>query len=142
MIQNIIVEGVDRLGKSSLINGLQNKLGFHQVVHYQKPELLDIYNVSNNKNDALKMYQAKCFNNMFHMLSSGGNFILDRAHLGEFVYSPRYREYDGSYVFELENKFKNDLGSKFADNTLLILFPYSKLPLPTIIKCVSFSLIF
>lgn len=132
-IKSIIIEGVDRLGKDSLISGLKHQLGQFQVVHYQKPELLDIYvnDAQRNfnttqldsqvKNSALKSYQIESFRGMFHMLSSDGKFILNRAHLGEFVYSPRYRQYDGSYVFDLEQRFINDLGSNFHETTLLVL---------------------
>jgi hypothetical protein len=33
------------------------------------------------------------------------NFILDRCHIGEVVYAPIYRNYDGNYVFGLEEEF-------------------------------------
>jgi hypothetical protein len=33
------------------------------------------------------------------------SLILDRAHLGESVYSPIYRKYDGDYVFRMEERF-------------------------------------
>ena len=40
-------------------------------------------------------------------MSSSRNFriIFDRAHLGEVVYSPRYRGYDGTYVFCNEQSY-------------------------------------
>ena len=132
-IKSIIIEGVDRLGKDSLIRGIEDRLGHFQVLHYQKPELLDVYinDAQRNfdttqvnaqvKNSALKSYQIQSFRCMFHLLSSGGSFILNRAHLGEFVYAPRYRQYDGSYVFDLEQRFMNDLGSDFHETTLLVL---------------------
>jgi hypothetical protein len=132
-IRSIIVEGVDRLGKDTLIQGLKQKLGAFQVVHYQKPELLDVYvneaqrifNTTSVEGDvkaaALKNYQINSFRNMFHMLSSGARLILNRAHLGEMVYAPRYRKYDGSYVLDLERQFKHDLGSNVLDTTLLVL---------------------
>ena len=132
-IRSIAIEGIDRLGKDTLIKGIQQKLGVFQVVHYQKPELLDAYvnDAQRNFNStsvegevktaALKNYQVESFRNMFHMLSSGARFILNRAHLGEMVYAPRYRKYDGSYVFDLERQFKHDLGSSVLDTTLLVL---------------------
>ena len=132
-IRSIAVEGIDRLGKDTLIKGIQQKLGAFQVVHYQKPELLDVYvneaqrnfNTTSVEGDvkaaALKNYQLDSFRNMFHMLSSGARLILNRAHLGEMVYAPRYRKYDGSYVFDLERQFKHDLGSNALDTTLLVL---------------------
>lgn len=143
MIKNIIIEGLDRLGKSSLIDGIKNNLGYYQVIHYQKPEFLKIYKKQAIKDlekceidpfitkedlikrDVLKLYQEASFINMFKMLSGDGNFILDRAHLGEDVYSHRYRNYNGGYVFELEKAFAYQYGSNFHKNTLLVLLKTS-----------------
>lgn len=116
-----LIEGLDRLGKSTLIDGIQNALGFHQVVHYEKPKLLDAYLVEKQKllvpknerheaqkQRALESYQYDSFWTMFAMVQSGGHFIMDRAHLGEMVYAPLYRKYDGSYVLALEREYHMD----------------------------------
>lgn len=129
-LKSIIIEGIDRLGKDTLIQGLKNKLGYFHDVHYQKPEMLEFYikrarhalNVPDNfiddkiKSLAQKLYQQQSFTDMMKMLQIDVRFILNRAHLGEFVYAQRYRSYDGDYVFELE---KNIAG--FLDSTLLVL---------------------
>lgn len=108
----IIIEGIDRLGKDTLIKSIINTYGYHQVLHYQKPERLDVYN-----GDLFK-YQRQSFITMFEMLNSNiGNLILNRAHLGETVYAPRYRKYDGSYVFELEQR----IGWPAVNQTRLVL---------------------
>lgn len=104
-----IIEGVDMLGKSSLIENLQHTLGFFNTIHYEKPKLLKIYGYSHTSTGdvdrkALETYQKKSFESMFNLLSSGEPFIMDRGHLGENIYAPRYRGYDGSYVFDLEEK--------------------------------------
>ena len=101
MTSSYIIEGIDFLGKSTLIKGLRNKLGYFEVIHYQKPELLDFYD-GENKSDRLRNYQRDSFNGMFNLLKSNANIIFDRGHLGESVYSPIYRNYDGGYVFDLE----------------------------------------
>lgn len=106
---NIIIEGVDRLGKDTLINGLLNKLGFFQVVHYQKPLKLQALD------NSLAHYQTLSFEKMFSMLDQGG-MLLNRAHLGEIVYAPRYRGYSGDYVFQLESEHPVALS-----NTLLVV---------------------
>lgn len=135
VIRNIIFEGIDRLGKSTLIEGVQQRLGFMQEVHYQKPKLLDIYLKEARiclfapDNDqsievlayAYMLYQKASFIQMFHLLSSKGHLILNRAHLGETVYAPRYRGYSGYYVFDLEDQFITHHGSDLAETTLLIL---------------------
>lgn len=113
MLANIIVEGVDRLGKDTLIKGLLDKLGFFQVIHYQKPLNLD------SLGNSLEAYQERSFEKMFGMLDAG-DMILNRAHLGEVVYAPRYRGYSGEYVFDIEKQHPRSL-----DNTLLVLLTTS-----------------
>ena len=97
MKPNIIIEGCDRLGKDTLIGGLMHALGFFQLVHYQKPLELDYYDCDK------RAYQEASFEQMFNMLSVGG-MMLNRAHLGEYVYADRYRGYSGSYVFDMEDR--------------------------------------
>jgi thymidylate kinase len=116
-----LIEGLDRLGKSTLIDGIQNTCGFHQVVHYEKPKLLEAYinrpqkllvmpedREAAMKQRALEEYQYDSFHTMFAMVQSGGYFIMDRAHLGEMVYAPLYRKYNGDYVLELERDHEMD----------------------------------
>lgn len=123
-----IIEGLDRLGKSTLIKGIQNELGYHMQFHRQKPELLDIYledeyhsynSITVNedrKRSALHTYQIKCFvqdmNLIVHAdsigVGSGQNkfgIIFDRSWIGEAVYASLYRGYNGDYVFDLEQHF-------------------------------------
>ena len=97
---SIIIEGIDRLGKSTLVDGIVNQLGYHTKIHLGKPEVLDIY--KDLLVDPLKLYQQKTFHNMFKMIDSGADLIFDRGHLGEHVYAPLYRKYDTSYIYGLE----------------------------------------
>ncbi len=109
MTKSFIIEGLDRLGKSTLIEGIQNKLGFHQVIHYEKPKVLDCYKAYSEQKapevSPQRMYQEDSFRTMFQILRSSASVILDRAHLGECVYAPMYRNYPGDYVFDLEQEF-------------------------------------
>ena len=117
----IILEGCDRLGKSTLINGILNSLGYHQVMHFEKPRLLAIYQDEVLGRDPLRSYQEASFKNMFKLLSAyDANIICDRSHIGEAVYSDLYRNYDGNYVFDLEDAFIGS-GSSFHLQTTLIL---------------------
>ena len=132
-MKSIIVEGIDRLGKDSLIDGIMNRLGYFQTVHYQKPMLLDYFLTEARRNldkadDAIddqvksyafKAYQQQSFASMMGMLCSQQRFIMNRSHLGEYVYAPRYRGYDGNYVFDLEKSFINE--SCFHMTTLVVL---------------------
>ena len=96
-----LIEGVDRLGKSTLIKNLQQELGYHLVIHDQKPERLRRYS---DLPDPLFLYQWQTYNTMFNLIQEPfSRIIFDRAHLGELVYGPMYRKYDADYVLELES---------------------------------------
>lgn len=125
---NFICEGIDRLGKDSLIKNLINELGFYQVLHRTKPESLDFYlqeakdnKLENLKNAELFLYQRACFSQDMALLKIAEllklNIIFNRGWLGEAVYAPLYRGYSGDYVFELEKI----AGIDKLSNTRLIL---------------------
>lgn len=70
-------------------------------------------------------FQKIHFQDMFDLieltLSHGSrNLILNRAHLGEYVYSPIYRGYDGSWIFDMEESFLNNT-EKYGDKIRLFL---------------------
>lgn len=115
-----IIEGLDRLGKSTLIRNLRNALGNYTVIHYGKPERLPAYaNATGgighplDKQDAVKnadllAYQQESFRSAMLMARSGATLIYDRAWLGEAVYAPLYRGYSGDYVFDYELRHRMD----------------------------------
>lgn len=119
----IMIEGLDRLGKDTLIRGILNEQGFHQVLHYSKPEVLDAYCFPNREEGDLqlaqRMYQTASFTTMFQIAkAAGAPVIFNRAHLGECVYAPMYRGYSGDYVFNLESLMNID---KAEDLRLILL---------------------
>lgn len=128
----IIVEGIDRLGKDTLIAGLINSLGYHHVIHYSSPKNFDFYKESDAisfgapEGDAAFWFQHDSFIQGFDLLEKDVKLIYNRFHLGEFVYSQRYRGYDGSYVFGLEKMFP-----KALHQTHLILLYTSNLNIMT-----------
>jgi len=101
-----IIEGLDRLGKGTLIENIQQECGFRMYYHYEKPKKLNAYFKSSS--NFLENYQQASFEVGFQTLASCIPVIFDRFHLGETVYSPRYRNYSGDYVFELEEKYGAD----------------------------------
>ena len=122
-----MIEGLDRLGKSTLINEIRQRLGFYQVIHYSKPEVLDMWfqdkvnkgaSAAEAKAYALERYQRQGFINMFALMRSSANIIFDRAHLGECVYAPMYRGYSGDYVFDMEKRYPDVLVGR---NRLILL---------------------
>jgi len=114
--QQFIVEGVDRMGKSTLIKNLLNALGYHLVIHFGKPQVLDHY--SKMTDQPLKLYQVALYNQMFEMIERGDRLIFDRGHLGELVYAPLYRKYNADYVLEFE-------AAADTSNTRLVLLTTS-----------------
>lgn len=100
-----LIEGVDRMGKSTLIQGLLDTLGYHLVIHYDKPKKLLAYS---GLSDPLFRYQWELYNEMFKLIENQVHVIFDRAHLGEMVYAPMYRKYDVGYIRSLELDAKTD----------------------------------
>jgi len=111
------VEGLDRLGKSTLIQGIQDTLGYFQVIHFAKPQKLKIYEEAAKKPAyqgdggieevpekfrSAFLYQQASFRNSMLLARSGARIIFDRWHIGEAVYSQIYRGYSGDYVFTQE----------------------------------------
>jgi hypothetical protein len=118
MIRKFLIEGIDRLGKNTLIDGIMNELGYFEVIHFARPRVLDLYSRTAGGSTALAyaQYQTASFENMFKLIKSNARIIFNRAHLGEVVYSPMYRGYDGEYVFEQEKMI-----SDVMDTRLILL---------------------
>ena len=104
-IKQYIVEAVDGLGKTTLIQGIKNVKGYYPIMHYQKPELLEIYQEANSIISPLYEYQYATFVSMMQLIESKIPMIFDRSHIGEYIYAPMYRNYDGKYIFELEKQY-------------------------------------
>jgi len=118
MSKVIIFEGPDNCGKSTQIKMLLKYLAYDptHVIHYS-----NIPGISNKRS---MEYGKVLYGDMFKLITesflSGRNLILDRAHLGEYVYSPIYRDYNGDYIFELEKQFMENIHRKH--NIYLFLF--------------------
>ncbi len=144
------VEGLDRLGKSTLIQGIQDKFGYYQVIHFAKPQKLRIYEEAakskphqgdgpiwdafHNEDGSRALndeayqvsrsafhYQSESFRNSMLLAQSGARIIFDRWHIGEAVYSPIYRGYSGNYVFDQERSYKFDQLQKYHIRLILLI---------------------
>ena len=111
----LLLEGIDRLGKTSIAEAVQNRVGYHTYFHCSKPEKLARYSGSLIESPE-RRYQKETFHNMFKICETDINVIFDRAHLGETVYGPTARGYDGDYVFNIEKKYNT------KDVTLILLY--------------------
>jgi thymidylate kinase len=98
----IIVEGPDRVGKDTQINKIKRYLeernDLVHVMHYSSIKGTDIENRS-------KLYYDQMFEICNQANKINVNLILNRAHLGETVYSPIYRNYNADWIFDLEKSY-------------------------------------
>lgn len=104
----IIIEGVDALGKSTQIQKIKEEFEKQGIsVH-----ILHYSNIKAFGNDNKKIREAsyKQYRDMLKLANYAASedsmaLILDRSHIGEAVYSPLYRNYNGDFVFEEEKTF-------------------------------------
>lgn len=141
-----LIDGIDRLGKSTLIKNIQDMLGYHLVVHYDKPKMLahflevgfdiknselsdtdfdESYKLMPIENLARRLFQEDANQNMFNLLKTNVPIIFDRTHLGEMVYAPLYRGYSGDYVLDLEKDMLESKPYTSKEDIKLILLTSS-----------------
>lgn len=102
--------------KDTLIQELRQILSPEtQVLKFSNPPM--------NLHDP-ELYQRRHFKDMFNLLAlslanSDRNLILNRAHLGEYVYSPIYRGYKAEWIFDLEREYLSN--PYHSRSTVLIL---------------------
>lgn len=108
----IILCGLDRCGKSTISKMIQNRLYSQSL----RPVLCTHYsNIKSTKYSVREVSEAH-YHGGFELIKQSINdrhVIFDRFHLGEYVYSPLYRGYDGSYVFDLEKQYKDFLSTTY-----------------------------
>lgn len=140
-----LIDGIDRLGKSSLIKRIQDEFGYHLVIHYDKPKILhnnmfmakciktsageddfdESYFSLSEEDMARRFYQEDTNLNMFKLLQTDIPLILDRTHLGEMVYAPLYRKYSGDYVYKMEQELISAKPYSYETDIRLILLTSS-----------------
>ena|ERR1700730_1039051 len=105
MPTQFLIEGIDRVGKNTLVDSLLDRLGYHLAIHYERPRALIFY-AGAGESSPERLFQEASFRTLFQVLQHGDvRVIANRAHLGEVVYAPMYRSYSGDYVFALEQEF-------------------------------------
>lgn len=118
MPTKFIVEGIDGVGKDTLIRSILDELGYHHVIHFSKPLNLRCY--GQRACSPEEAFQRASFYAMFNLIRTASDVpvIFNRGHLGECVYAPLYRGYSGDYVFEFERN--TSIGS-ITDVRLVLL---------------------
>lgn len=98
----IIIEGIDRAGKTTLCNMLANKYGFpifkddQRYMYSAENRVIDVN--TEKLNSALNMIERKCVDNI----------IFDRFHLTEYVYGVCDRKYINKHIEELDKRLAAD----------------------------------
>lgn len=114
-----IFEGMDNCLKDTLIQLFRGTLSPQtHILKYNSPPK-GIANV--------EQWQKAHFQDMFDLIKTNldsdlRNLILNRAHLGEYVYSPIYRGYEGDWIFDLEKSFLD--GSDFYHSKIKLFVFY------------------
>lgn len=101
----IIIEGPDRVGKDT-----QSKLLQLKLIKERLPIHMFHYSgVKGIPKEKIKEYSELMYTDMFKIMKEAykaeRSLIFNRSHIGEYIYSPMYRDYDGSYIFDIEKKF-------------------------------------
>jgi len=99
---SIIVEGLDCTGKSTIIKHIQNEIPRLKYYHFEFPQ--------GNTDIEKYAFQWGQFDMMFKFieLTNGSTqFIFDRAHIGEYIWGPKYRKMFPDYMPMIEDKYKN-----------------------------------
>ena len=111
-IMLIIVEGIDRVGKTTLCNMLKDKLGFKIYKHKN-----DNFNYSkmDNDNETDKMLQLL---DLYEQIGSDVNIVFDRFHWSDFVYGKIERNYNEDKA--VSNLYK--ITKRLNDLNALVIF--------------------
>jgi len=99
---SIIVEGLDCTGKSTIIKTLMSMISTLKYYHFEFPQ--------GNRDIEKYGFQYGQFDMMFkfiEMTQGQSHFIFDRAHIGEYVWGPKYRNMFPSYMPTLEETYKD-----------------------------------
>jgi thymidylate kinase len=101
---NFIFEGIDNVGKTTQIKMLLGELAKTALVHTIHYQAIPGMKPKKAKEYSLKLYMDM-FSILIDRIPNYRYYILDRSHIGEFVYGHIYRKYDPSYIFAIEDRF-------------------------------------
>ena len=100
LVVNLLIEGVDCAGKTTLINNIiKNSDRDFKIFHFQRPP-------ENMAASQVQEFQKQMFFVHSNYLIHDTDIIFDRYHIGELIYGKLYREYDIDYIEELEKLIK------------------------------------
>lgn len=117
----IIFEGPEKTGKtkqSKLLRSYLLKIGMIPHILSYSDIILDTVTNTRFKTEVVYNELFKIFN-LINKSSYDNCMILNGSHIGESVYSPLYKNYDGDYVFNIEENYSK-MG--FWDRVFLFVF--------------------
>lgn len=99
----LIIEGMDRCGKSTLVEHLRKK-------YFTTPDILVHHSSSPPKVSNPNQWEVDHYSSLFDtayrlVVSDGYNVIFDRFHLGAIVYGMKYRGADPTAIYEIDEQF-------------------------------------
>lgn len=128
MPKTLIFEGLDNCLKTTLIEKLLKmplNPGSFQILKYTAPPRGVLSREDWQYETFLNMFKALDFFNKENI-----NSILDRAHIGDFVYGPKYRNTPTEHldrICSLEEEFLNFSSPEYVKNDLHLFFLYDDL---------------
>lgn len=106
-MQTIIIEGLDRCGKDTIIQHIISKSNNVVLRHCSFPKGNTIEEKIQYQKDSFEYELSQCKryieNEKYDMDNSF--YIFNRSHLGECVYGPMYRNSEADWVYDLEKKY-------------------------------------
>lgn len=111
----VIVEGLDRCGKSTLVEYLRKEyfLSPDIIVHHSSSPP----KVANSNAWELQHYESLLQSSQMLVDDYSYNVIFDRFHLGAIVYGAKYRNADPSGIFEIDKRYL----SSYSNAALILL---------------------
>jgi thymidylate kinase len=115
----VIIEGIDRVGKTTLANRMVNELGFDKFEVIKKPirkSETEIEQVLTKTIETEKIYSV--LPTLKIIDKNNVNMLFDRFHISEYVYGLVDRRYVNKSMFEVDK-----ILSKFNNIVLILVNP-------------------
>ena len=93
----VILEGLERTGKSTVAEILENNFGFIRFKDHNHLRFMDLKSIANRLDSTLSM--------LVSLDKAGKNIVLDRFHISELIYGSNdrgYRDYDFDHIYYID----------------------------------------
>ena len=93
----VILEGLERTGKSTIAEILENNFGFIRFKDHNHLRFMDLKSIANRLDSTLSM--------LVSLNKAGKNIVLDRFHISELIYGSNdrgYRDHDFDHIYYID----------------------------------------